>query len=223
MFKDRTEAGIQLSQKLRSVLSEENSGSAPAKSVVVALPRGGVTVAVEVARRIQLPLTVLVAKKIGAPNHKEYAIGAVSSAGVVVLNEDTKIPQFILRPYIESERKRLMEQTKIAELKWLESAGRAKQFDFRGVRAIIVDDGVATGMTTVAAEKSLRELGAKEVFLATPVIAAETVKLLGNNFDRIIALTEPFSMGAVGFFYDDFHQITDDEVKLALSSFSLEN
>lgn len=215
MFKNRTEAGKLLADKLQYVLID----AMPLKTVIVALPRGGVTVAVEIAKKISATLTVLVAKKIGAPNQKEFAIGAVSSSGVVVLNDATGIPHFLLRAYIDSEKNRLANVTKQAESEWLASAGLKNQVDFRGTRAIVVDDGVATGMTTIAAERSLHQLGASEVYLAAPVVAAETARTLRNSYDHVISITEPTNMGAVGFFYEDFHQITDEEVKLALSTY----
>lgn len=83
-----------------------------------------------------------------------------------------------------------------------------------------MDDGVATGMTTIAAERSLRALGAQEVYLAAPVVAAETARTLRNSYDQVISLIEPSNMGAVGYFYDDFRQISDEEVKIALSSYA---
>ena len=215
MFKNRTEAGIQLSCQLESALID----APPLHDVIVALPRGGVTVAVEIAKRMKAPLTVLVAKKIGAPHQKEFAIGAVSSVGVVVLNEETGIPPFMLRAYIDSEKQRLTYLTKQAEIAWLASIGLSEQISFVGARAIVVDDGVATGMTTIAAELSLRQLGASEVYLAAPVIAGETARTLRKNYDCVVSILEPHQMGAVGHFYEDFHQITDDEAKLALSSF----
>ncbi|MBX9569191.1 MAG: hypothetical protein K2X77_09870 [Candidatus Obscuribacterales bacterium] len=216
MFKNRTEAGKQLADKLEAALVHAQ----PLRDVVVGLPRGGVTVAVEIAGKLSATLTVLVAKKIGAPNQKEFAIGAVSSSGIVVLNDDTGIPHFLLRAYIDSEKNRLANVTKIAETEWLHSAGLESQVNFAGARAIVVDDGVATGMTTIAAERSLRALGAQEVYLAAPVVAAETARTLRNSYDQVISLIEPSNMGAVGYFYDDFRQISDEEVKIALSSYA---
>lgn len=215
MFKNRTEAGKLLADKLQSALIDAQ----PLRTVIVALPRGGVTVAVEIAKQISAILTVLVAKKIGAPNQKEFAIGAVSSCGVIVLNDDTGIPHFLLKAYIESEKNRLAHVTKLAETEWLASAGLDNQVDFHGARAIVVDDGVATGMTTIAAERSLRSLGATEVYLAAPVVAAQTARTLRNSYDQLISIEEPTNMGSVGFFYEDFHQISDEEVKLALSTY----
>jgi putative phosphoribosyl transferase len=214
MFKNRTQAGIMLAQKLKKALAS----SKIMPSTVVALPRGGVPIAVELARAIKAPLTVLVSKKIGAPMQPEYAIGAVSSTGVVVLNEDTGIPPCLLEPYIESERERLTELTRKTELKWLASAGLAQQLEFKGRRAIVVDDGIATGMTALAAADSLNQLGASEVMIATPVLASQTRDLLRQHCREIITLLEPSDLSAIGLYYEDFHQVPDEEVKEALAA-----
>lgn len=213
MFTNRAQSGKLLAQKVKAALSRRK----PLQNIVVALPRGGVPVALEVAKAVVAPLTVLVSKKIGAPFQPEYAIGAVSSVGVVAINKDTGIPADVLQPYIESERKRLSEITKEAELKWLHSAGLKQQLDFHGRRAIIVDDGIATGMTALAAADSLKELGAAEIIIATPVIASETKSLLKPHCQEIIAVLEPSDLGAIGLFYEDFHQVPDDEVQEALA------
>jgi predicted phosphoribosyltransferase len=103
------------------------------------------------------------------------------------------------------------------ELRWLASAGLKQQMDFRGARTIIVDDGIATGMTAVAAADSLKQLGASEVIIATPVIARDTEELLKSHCQGIIAVLEPEDLNAIGLFYEDFHQVPDEEVKEALA------
>lgn len=202
-----------MAQKVKSVLAKKK----PMNNVLVALPRGGVPVAVEIAKTLMAPLTVLVSKKIGLPQQPEFAIGAVSSAGVVVINDDTDIPRELLQPYIEEERLRLTEITRQLELKWLQSAGLEKQIDFHQKRAIVVDDGVATGMTVIAAADSLKQLGASEIIIATPVLARDTRHLLSPHCNDIISILEPEDLGAIGMFYEDFHQVPDDEVREALS------
>lgn len=216
MFKNRTEAGQRLLQKLRIVLAAKNAALA---NVVVALPRGGVPVAVEIAREIKAPLTVLVSKKISAPFQPEYAIGAVSSSGLFVLSDEPiGLPANVVSEHINSERKRLSALTQEMELKWLKSAGLTEQLDFHAKRAIVVDDGIATGMTVMAAADSLKQLGAAEILIATPVLAADSRLSLQRHCDEIVAVLEPFDMGAIGMFYEDFHQVPDDEVREALSS-----
>lgn len=202
-----------LAQKLKKTLA----GRKTMANVVVALPRGGVPVAVELARAIASPLTVLVSKKIGAPLQPEYAIGAVSSSGIVVLNEETGLPLSFLQSHIESERERLTELTRQLELKWLESAGLKQQLDFRTRRAIVVDDGIATGMTALAAAVSLNKMGALEVIIATPVLARQTRELLAPHCHEVISVLEPADLSAIGLFYEDFHQVPDDEVRDALA------
>jgi putative phosphoribosyl transferase len=214
MFKNRTQAGILLSQKLKTALS----GRERLDNAIVALPRGGVPIAVEIARAIAAPITVLVSKKIGAPFQPEYAIGAVSSTGVVVLNEDSGLPSGLVQAHIESERQRLTDETRQMELKWLKSAGLTEQLDFRTRRAIIVDDGIATGMTTLAAADSLNQLGALEVIIATPVLARQARELLAPHCHEIVALLEPADLSAIGLYYEDFHQVPDEEVRQALAS-----
>lgn len=213
MFKDRKSAGILLCKKLQESLA----GKAEIPNIVVALPRGGVPVAVEIAEALKAPLTVLVSKKIGAPFQAEFAIGAVSSSGVFVLNENSGFDLDHLQKYIDKERQRLSSITKEAELECLQSAGLKAQIDFSGKRAIVVDDGIATGMTVMAAAKSLRQLGAAEVIVAAPVVALESVETLLSYSDQVLAVETPRDLGAIGLFYEDFHQVPDEELKEALS------
>lgn len=213
MFKNRTQAGVLLAQKLKRVLDNKK----PMENVVIGLPRGGIITAVELAKAIRAPFTVIVSKKIGAPLQPEYAIGAVSSTGVVVLNEDTGIPSSMLLSHIEAEKQRLTEITRNMELKWLEAAGLKQQIDFSGRRAIVVDDGIATGMTVLAAAESLNELKAEEVFIATPVLARQTRSLLAPHCHEIVSVMEPDDLSAIGFFYEDFHQVPDDEARQAIA------
>lgn len=214
MFKNRKEAGKLLLKKLTEAIARRKQLS----NVIVALPRGGVPVAAEIARVFRAPLTVLVSKKISAPFQPEYAIGAVSSSGVVVLNEDSGIPHEALGQYIASEQRRLGQLTRDMELKWLAYSGRKEQLDFNQKRAIIVDDGIATGMTVLAAADSLKALGAAEVLIATPVLATESRELLASHCNEIVCVLEPTGLGAIGLFYEDFHQVMEEEVIDALGT-----
>lgn len=216
MFKNRSDAGKKLVEKLNELLAKGK----PLKTVVVALPRGGVPVAVEIAKKLSYPITILVSKKIPAPFQPEFAVGAVSSSGVVVRNDDCGFDSEFLAKYIESQRERIRIQSQQSEFKWLAAVGIGKQIDFSNARVILVDDGVATGMTMLAAAKSVRLLGASETIVATPVLAHESRDLFQNQCDEIVAVKEPMEMGAVGLFYEDFEQLSDEEVHRTLAACS---
>ena len=209
IFKDRLQAGELLT---RSVLLEEKRAPTGLATVVVALPRGGVPIAAAVARGLHAQLDILVSKKIGAPHQAEFAIGAVSSGGAVVVNPELNAALLDLPSgYIESEAKRLLQLTRDLENSWRRAAGM-KAVPLEGKRVILVDDGVATGMTTLAALKTTKDRGASYVVLAAPVIAKETLNRLRDHCDLAVAVTVPEAMGAIGHFYEDFHQLDDAEV-----------
>ncbi len=211
MFKNRQKAGELLAIKVAQALKQKQS-CLSFDTVVIGLPRGGVPVAKEVAKTLRAPLTVLVSKKIGAPSQPELAIGAVSSAGVVVLNEEFGRFSQELEQYIDSQKVRLTETTKKLEESWLKAAGLLKPINLNNKRVVIVDDGVATGMTTLAAIRSVKLQQAKEIILAIPVIAFDTKEHLKNECDLIISLATPYLFRSVGEYYQDFHQVEDSEV-----------
>jgi len=215
MFRDRRHAGQLLARKVRATLHtlKVNSGSS---QIVVGLPRGGVPVAKEVALFLHAPLTVLAAKKIGAPRQQELAIGAVSSSGTVVINRE--VLPFIPHgySYIRQRARELTYQTRALENEWLKAAGLSATHDFAKKQVIVVDDGVATGMTTEAALRSLKSLGAAQVILAAPVIAKAAKEKLSRECDLVIDLLEPVDFLGIGDFYEDFSQTEDNEVVEAL-------
>jgi len=215
MFTNRQQAGALLAARLRNLYSSTGFDGTP---VVVALPRGGVPVALEVAIALDCPLDVLVSKKIGAPGQEEMAIGAVTADGVVVLNEQLTRRLHISDRYINAHRAELASSTREREQRWREAAGMKAPADVRNRTVIVVDDGVATGMTAIAAERSLRNRGAGKIILAAPVIAYETMQRLENEYDAIVTIKAPFDFLAVGQFYTDFHQVPDQEVIEALHS-----
>ena len=219
MFKNREQAGQLLGQKVQEIMSALPDFQ-PERTVVVALPRGGVPVAKAVSAALRCQLTILVSKKIGAPFQPELAIGAVTSSGEVVLNDRLGFVLKGMKPYVDAQRKRLMRETKILEKHWLEAAGLSDSLSLKGKRTVLVDDGVATGMTTLAAIRSLKAAGATEVILATPVIPEEASDRLGKELNRIIALETPGDFLAIGQFYDDFHQVEDQEVIDVLKAFT---
>jgi putative phosphoribosyl transferase len=213
VFSDRAHAA-----KLLATLVDEKirqRGYDTAQIVVVGLPRGGVPVAAGVARKIGAPLTILASKKIGAPGNPELAVGAVTSTGVAVLSPQIEQSSGRWRQYIQHEQHRLSNATKVLEEHWLRAAG-LPQLEFDGKVVILVDDGIATGMTAVAAARSMRKARAKTVLIAAPVIAGESIQALLGECDGLIAITAPTEMGAVGYFYRDFSPVEEDEVVRAL-------
>lgn len=212
MFKDREHAGKLLAAKVGELIKKKEH----VPTLVIGLPRGGVPVAKEVASELHAELSILVSKKIGAPFQPEFAIGAVTSAGVVALNEEVYFEG--IEPYIESERLRLKDVTKQLEKHWFDAAGLEDGKKIKGKRVVLVDDGIATGMTTLAAVRSVRSLGAKETIVATPVISIDAQAMLSKESIEVLALMMPFEFLSISCFYKDFHQVEDDEVIAALKS-----
>ena len=221
MMTNRQQAGLLLSRQLVKAITKNVllNGS---HTLVIALPRGGVLVAAEVALTLGCPLDILASKKIGAPGQPEFAIGAVTSDGTVVLDEPMakylQVPHF----YLQAHQQQLIDKTREMEQSWRSAAGIFQPLDITNHRVIVVDDGVATGMTAMAAARSLRNRGTAELIFAAPVISCEALRLLEIEYDRVIALDVPSDFQSVGQFYDDFHQVTDDEVASALRKASHE-
>jgi putative phosphoribosyl transferase len=205
MFSDRVDAGLQLAQRLLPL-----KGHGP-KPVVFGLPRGGVVVAGEIAKALECPLDVLVVRKIGAPHQPELALGAVT---------DGERPQYVLN-------KELVDALGVsqvylhAEIAAQFMEVRRRQEHYRHGRAgapiaahavIVVDDGIATGATMRAALTALRRLGPARLILAVPVAAPESLAQLRELVDEIICLHSPVNFMAVGRFYSNFEQTTDEEV-----------
>jgi len=215
MFANRQQAGALLAEKIACYLRAENIDRS--QLIILALPRGGVLVALEIALVLGCPLNVLAAKKIGAPQQKELAIGAVTSHGLVVVDETLTRYLSVQPAYIKKETEYLINKTRQLEQRWRYAAGIGGDPDIKDKVVIIIDDGVATGMTATAAGRSPKKEGASKVILAAPVIAANTLKSLLLEYDQVIALDIPVEFGAVGQFYADFRQIEDLEVVQALT------
>lgn len=179
---------------------------------MLGIARGGVIIGGEVARRLGLPLDVLIASKIGAPQNPEYAVGAVDADGRITANPDAGYDvaelEALARPVREKIRRRI-------DL----YRGGEGAIDLRGATAIIVDDGIATGLTAIAAARYVRAQGAARVVLAVPVIAAGAVRTFEAEVDEIVAPERPVRFQAVGQFYERFEQVSDDEVLEVLSEF----
>lgn len=215
VFKDRYHAGQLLATTLMMV---EKKHAADLETVIAALPRGGVPVALELSKRLKAPIDILVSKKIGAPDQPEYAIGAVSSSGIVVMNPELDEDYLAsIRDYVTTQRVQLRESTFLQESE-LRKRCNIDQLELKGKRVIIVDDGIATGMTTLAAIRTAKEKGASYVILAAPVIARDTLRKLHVECDLAVAVTVPERLQSIGDFYEDFHQVEERELEIDLSS-----
>jgi len=210
MFLNREQAGKVLADKIESFFADKSGMHQRNDLIVVGLPRGGVPVALEVARRFGCPLEIIVAKKVPYPGQPEYAIGAVSSDGIAVLSPD--VPKdFQWRNYIEGQRKLLLEKTRHAEQEFYDMAGR-KPGSFAGKTVIVVDDGIATGMTAFAALETARQRGSDYIIMAAPVISPQSYRQLQAYCNEVIAVTRPLNFNNVGQHYLNFEQTTDEEV-----------
>lgn len=201
-FRDRHDAGVRLAEELARFTGRTDL-------IVLALPRGGVPVGFEIAQRLHAPLDVFVVRKLGLPWHEELAMGAVAAGGVRVLDERT-----IRAAGVSPED---IERVTAAERAELERRERRYRGDrpFPSVSnqtVILVDDGLATGATMRAAVESLRKMNPREIVVAVPVGAPETCDAFRDIADDIVCAETPERFGAVGYWYDDFSQTSDEEV-----------
>ena len=205
-FRNRDDAGRQLATAL-----EQYTGRPDV--IVLALPRGGVPVAFEVARALQAPLDIFVVRKLGVPGHEELAMGAIASGGARVLNEEV-----VGRLGISDEAIDRVAAAQAEEVVRREKAyrGDRPQPQLAGRVVFLVDDGLATGATMRAAVEAVRQHHPARVVVAVPTAAAETCDALRPLVDEVVCLVTPEPFLAVGFWYDDFSQTTDDEVRALL-------
>lgn len=213
-FQNRKDAGEKLADKLQQYLKRELQQIFHDDLVVVGLPRGGAVVALEVARKFGCQLDILVSKKIPYPGDTEFAIGAVTSDSEVVLNPN--IPDTIpWEHYIEKQRQKLLHQTKEMEGKFYDLAGYIPS-SFENKIVVIVDDGVATGMTAIAALETARLRGAKMIIMSAPVMSLESHHQISKFCRHLVADYVPSDFMAVAQYYVDFKQTTDEEVVVAM-------
>ena len=206
-FRDRRHAGLVLAEHLREYADRNDV-------IVLALPRGGVPVAYEVAIALHLPLDVFVVRKLGVPGYPELAMGAIASGGVQVLNDDvvSQLPdaeQWVA--HVANEERKELERR---ELFYRDARPRP---DLRGKTVILIDDGLATGATMRAAARALKEQGVAHLVVAVPVASPETCDEFRGEVDHIVCAFTPASFGGVGQFYEDFSQTSDDEVRALLA------
>jgi predicted phosphoribosyltransferase len=209
-FKDRTDAGHQLAQALATYHSQ--------MPIIFALPRGGVTVAAEVASALGAPLDLILVRKIGVPQQPELAMGAVVDGGapLIVRNEDViglaKVSETEFKAVCDSELAEIERRRK----RYL---GDRERVDARGRTAIIIDDGIATGATVRAALRATRLRQPSKLVLAVPVAPVDTVAQLRAEADDVVCLEEHVPFGAIGFYYADFRQVSDRAVIDTLKRF----
>ena len=202
-FRDRSEAGQELAHELMAYAGREDV-------IVMALPRGGVPVAFEVARALQAPLDVLVVRKLGVPGHEELAMGAIAGGGVLVIEpvviEDLSIPPDVVADVAAREEQERLRRER-------EYRGDRPEPDVRGRTIILVDDGLATGSTMRAAVSALRKLQPARIVVAVPVAAPAACADLAPEVEEIVCARTPAPFRSVGSWYLDFSQTTDEEVR----------
>ena len=203
-FGDRREAGRLLAAKLAATYANRPD------VLVLALPRGGVPVAYEVARTLRAPLDVFLVRKLGVPGHEELAMGAIASGGVRVLNHDIVGALRIPDELIDAVTTR--EQAELARRERLYRGDRPPP-DVRGRTVVLVDDGLATGATMLAAVQALRQQHPARVVVAVPVAPPETCEQLRTEVDEVVCAFTPEPFRAVGLWYEDFTPTTDAEVR----------
>jgi len=206
LFKNRIIAGQQLAEKLSSLKDQKNV-------IILGIPRGGVVVAKEISKLLSAPLDIIVTKKIPTPSHPELALGAVGTIGEPVIDEELAKKMQADQKYLDDQiiqlRKMVIEKEK--------QFRQEKPFlDLKGKAVILVDDGVATGSTIMAAIEIIRQSNPNKIIIATPVIAKDTLSKIEKLADEVIYLQAPSLFFAVGQFYKDFEQVLDNEVKYLL-------
>jgi putative phosphoribosyl transferase len=201
-FKDRTEAGQQLAARLSAYAKQSDV-------LVLALPRGGVPVAAEVAEALEAPLDVFLVRKLGVPGQEELAMGAVASGGVRILNEE--VVEYFGLSWPDIEKVTAHERSELERRERRYRYG-LDPIDPRGKTVLLVDDGLATGSTMRAAVEALRKLGPTGIVVAVPVAPPLTARKLAKYADDVVCVLTPEPFDAVGHFFENFPQTTDEEV-----------
>jgi predicted phosphoribosyltransferase len=203
IYRNRSEAGKRLAESLQKFAGRSDV-------VVLALPRGGVPVGFEVAEALDAPLDVFIVRKLGVPGHEEYAMGAIASGGVIVLNEEAtrqlRIPDSVINTVAAREEQEIIRRSR-------EYRGTRAPLQVRGKTIILVDDGLATGSTMRAAVEALRQQLAGRIIVAVPVGSASACRQLREAADEVICPETPEPFEAVGLWYLNFEQTCDSEVR----------
>ena len=212
MFKDRVEAGKILAEKLKELEPFENT-------IILALPRGGVPIAYEVAKRLKIPLDVIIVRKLGAPLNEEFAIGSLVEGNPerVILNEDAIYKLRIEKEYIDEVVSK--ERNELHRREELYRGSQNVLSNLKDKRVILIDDGVATGYTIKAALTAIREQEPSSIVVAVPVAPFDTLKELNHLADNVIVLETPDPFWSVGAHYEQFNQTSDTEVVKLLNQF----
>jgi predicted phosphoribosyltransferase len=201
-FKDRRQAGQLLAKQLANYANNPDI-------LILALPRGGVPVAFEIAKKLNLPLDVYIVRKLGAPEHEELAVGAIASDNTVVFNHDIlhslSLDASQLHAVIEKERHELERRNKLYRK-------QAPFPDIMGKTIIMVDDGIATGATLRAAVAAIKKSNPAKIIIAVPVGAPDTCEALKEEVDQLVCILSPQPLYSVGAWYETFPQTTDEEV-----------
>jgi predicted phosphoribosyltransferase len=206
-FRDRREAGRRLAAQLAAYAHRPDV-------IVLALPRGGVPVGYEVARALDAPLDVFLVRKLGVPGHEELAMGAVATGGMRVLNEQVvqglRIPDYVIAAVAAKEEHELRRRERLYR-------GDRPPPDVRGRTVILVDDGLATGATMLAAAEALRRQQPARIVVAVPTGSPDTCDALRDHVDEVVCAVTPEPFHSVGLWYQDFSQTTDNEVRALLA------
>ncbi len=210
IFFDRTDAGKKLAEKLKGLCERDG--------LVLAIPRGGVVVGAEIARTLCIPLDVIIPRKIGAPHNPELAIGAVTQDGTTFFNQSLLaflgLEEKDLTGFVEEQKREIKRRMNLYR-------GGVEYPDYSGRCIIVVDDGIATGYTVLAALRWIRQkFKPQKLILAVPVAPRDTLDRLEDEVDQLVVLAAPDNFYAVGQFYRDFSQITDQEVIALLRKLS---
>lgn len=204
MFHDRIEAGIILAKKLKKYIGKEG--------VVLAVPRGGVPVAYAVAKELNMPVDIVLTKKIGHPLNKEYAIGVASLTDYFVNPEES-----VSDTYIHSELRKIRQRLQEMHARFM---GNKEPENISGKLAIVIDDGIATGNTLLGTVHVLRKSNPKKIIVAAPVASGTAVNMLSKEVDEVVVALVPDEFYGVGAFYEDFEQVSDEEVMFYLDKLS---
>lgn len=200
-FADRRDAGRQLAARLSSLADE--------RPVVIALPRGGVPVGVEVAAALSAPLDILAVRKLGAPGNPELAVGAVAEDGTGVFDQRSAEQLGMTRAMFDATLQRESRELRRRVERY--RGGRPRR-SLQGQAVIVVDDGLATGLTVLAAVRAVRQAGARRVTVGVPVGAASSLAMLAEEADEVVCVTIPPRLLGVGMWYGDFEPVSDEQV-----------